>query len=79
MEFLTLKQIKVSQCIVEEHAERQMTECALAGIAKHEDDRALSKIGRKWNADEGHIAIELLPLNMALVGIAFNTHSAILT
>ena len=47
----------------------QMIQCALAGTVEREDERALNKIGRMWNADEGRIGIELPPLNAALVEV----------
>ena len=46
-----------------------MIQRALAGTAEREDERALNKIGRMWNADEGRIGIELPPLNAALVEV----------
>ena len=56
MEFLARKQIKLSQCMAEEHAKILMIKRALAGPAKREDERTLDKIGRMRNADEGRIA-----------------------
>ena len=47
----------------------QMIQRALAGTAEREDERALDKIRRMWNADEGTISIELPPLNTALVEV----------
>ena len=52
--------------MAEEHAEMQMIQCALASTMEREDERALDKIGRMRNADEGRIGIELPPLNVAL-------------
>ena len=46
--------------MVEEHAEMQMIQRALAGTVEREDECALGKIGRLRNADEGKIDIELL-------------------
>ena len=46
-----------------------MIQRALAGTAEREDERALDKIGRMRNADEGRIGIELPPLNAALVEV----------
>ena len=48
--------------MVEEHAE-------MAGTAERKDERALDKIGRMRNADEGRIGIELPPLNAAMVQV----------
>ena len=45
MEFLVGQQIKLSQRMAEEHAEMQMTQRALAGTVKFEDERTLDKIG----------------------------------
>ena len=59
----------MSQCMADEHAEMQMIQCGLAGTAEHEDERALDKIERMQNVDEGRIDIELPPLNMALVEV----------
>ena len=36
---------------------------------ERENERALDKIGRMWNVDEGRISIELPPLNAALVEV----------
>ena len=69
MEFLAGHQIKLSQRMAEEHAEMQMIQHALAGTMEREDERALDKIGRMWNANEGRISIELPPLNAALVEV----------
>ena len=44
-----------------------MIEQALARMVEREEERALSKIDRMWNADEGRMGIELPPLNIALV------------
>ena len=69
MEFLVGLQIKLSQRMADEHAEMQMIQRALAGTAEREDERALDRFGRMWNADEGRIGIELPPLNAALVEV----------
>ena len=55
--------------MAEEHADMQMIQRALAGTAERTDGRALDKIGRMRNADEGRIGIELPPLNAALVEV----------
>ena len=55
--------------MVEEHTERQMIERALARMVEQEEERALSKIDRMRNADEGHMGIKLPPLNIALVEV----------
>ena len=41
----------------------QMIQRALAGPVERKEERALDKVGRLWNADEGRIGIELPPLN----------------
>ena len=46
-----------------------MIEQALAGTAERTEGRALDKIGRMQNANEGRIGIELPPLNAALVEV----------
>ena len=46
-----------------------MIEQALARMVEREEERALSKIDRMWNADEGRMGIELPPLNIALVEV----------
>ena len=66
MEFLVRQQIKLSQHMAEEHAELQMIQLALTGGTDQEEERALDKIGRMRNADEGCNDIDLPPLNMAL-------------
>ena len=53
--------------MAEEHTDIQMIQCALAGTAERKEERALDKIGRLRNADEGRIGIKLPPLNAALV------------
>ena len=67
MEFSAGQQITLSQRMEEEHVEMQSIQRALACTATREDERALGKIGRGWNADEGRIGIELPPLNTTLV------------
>ena len=69
MEFLVRQQVKLSQRMAEEHTEMQMIQCVLAGTVEWEDERALGKIGRLQNANEGRINIELPPLNAALVEV----------
>ena len=69
MEFLATQQVKVSQCMAEEHAERQMIERVLAGMVEREEERALSKIGRMRNVDEARMGIELPPLNIIFVEV----------
>ena len=55
--------------MAEEHVEMQMIQRALASTTKREDERALGKIRRLRNANEGRIGIELPPLNAALVEV----------
>ena len=55
--------------MTEEHLDMQMIQRALAGTAERTEGRALDKIGRIRNADEGRIGIELPPLNVALVKV----------
>ena len=69
IEFLAGQQIKLSQCMAEEHAKMQMLQRVLAGTAERKDERTLDKIGRIRNADEGRIGIQLPPLNAALVEV----------
>ena len=69
MEFLAGEKIKLSKHMANKHAEMQMIQRVLAGTAEREDERALDKIGRMRNADEGRIGIELPPLNAALVEV----------
>ena len=66
MEFLAGEKIKLSKHMANKHAEMQMIQRVLAGTAEREDERALDKIGRMRNADEGRIGIELPPLNAVL-------------
>ena len=63
------QKIKLSESMAEEHAEMQMIQRALAGTEERENECALDKIGRMWNADEGRIGIEVGPLNAALVEV----------
>ena len=67
MEFLAGQKIKLSERMAEEHAEMHMIQRALAGTTEREDERALDKIGRMRNADEGRIGIELPLVNAAVV------------
>mgnify|MGYP000391440795 FL=1 len=67
MEFLATQQIKVSQQMVEEHAEQQMIERALTQRAESEDEGLLAKVGRQRNVGIRRMGIELPPLNAALV------------
>ena len=69
MEFLAQQQLTLTQCMADEHADMQMIQRALASTTKHTEGRALDKIGRMRNADEGRIGIELPPLNTALVEV----------
>ena len=46
-----------------------MIEQALAGVAEREDDRALSKITRMRNIEEGRVGIEVPPWNIPLVEV----------
>ena len=69
MEFLATQQIKVSQRMVEEHAERQMIERALPGTTESEDEQPLAKIGRMRNTTQCRMGIKLPPLNTALVEV----------
>ena len=46
-----------------------MIEQALARMVEREEERALSKIDRMWNADEGRMGIELPPSNITLVEV----------
>ena len=55
--------------MADEHADMQMIQRALAGSVERKEERALDKIGRLRNADEGRIGIELPPLNTALVEV----------
>ena len=69
MEFLAQQQTTLSRRMAEEYADMQMIQRALAGTAEQTDERALEKIGRMGNADEGRIWIELPPSNAALVKV----------
>ena len=62
-------QIKLSQCMAEEHVEMQMIQRALAGSAEREDERTLGKTGQMRIGDEDRIGIELPPLNTTLVEV----------
>ena len=57
----------LTQRMVDEHGDMQMIQRMLAGTAECTEGRALDKIGRMQNANEGRIGIELPPLNTALV------------
>ena len=69
MEFLAQQQLTLTQRMADEHADMQMIQRALAGPVERKEERALDKIGRLRNADEGRIGIELPPLNTALVEV----------
>ena len=55
--------------MAEEHAERQMIECALTQMAESEDEEPLARVGRKRKAGVRRIGIKLPLLNMALVEV----------
>ena len=63
------QQVTLTERMFEEHADMQMIQRALAGPVERNKERALDKIGRLRNADEGRIGIELPPLNTALVEV----------
>ena len=69
MEFLASQQIKVSQWMVEEHAERQMIERTLTQMAESDDEEQLARVGRQRNANIRRMGMELPPLNVALVEV----------
>ena len=69
MEFLAQQQLTLTQRMADKHVNMQMIQRALAGTAERTEGRALDKIGRMRNADEGRIGIELPPLNTALVEV----------
>ena len=69
MQFLAQQQLTLTERMAEEHADMQMIQRALAGSVDRTEERALGKIGRLRNADEGRIGIELPPLNTALVEV----------
>ena len=75
MEFLAQQQLTLTQRMADEHADMQMIQRALAGTEEHKEERALDKIGRMQNADEGRIGIELPPLNTVL----FEVHRKLAT
>ena len=52
-----------------EHVEWQMFQHEIAGLIEPEEEETISKIGQKWHADGGHMAIKLPALNMALVEV----------
>ena len=52
-----------------EHVEWQMFQHEIAGLIEPEEEETISKIGQKWHADGGHMAIKLSALNMALVEV----------
>ena len=53
--------------MVEEHAESKMIQRALVGELEPKDDRALQKIGRKKQAKNTALPIEVPELNTALI------------
>ena len=69
MQFLAQQQLTLTERMFEEHADMQMIQRALAGPVERNEERALDKIGRLRNADEGRIGIELPSLNTALVEV----------
>ena len=69
MEFLAQQQLTLTQHMADEHADMQMIQRALAGTAECMEGRALDKIGRMRNADEGRMGIELPRLIAALVEV----------
>ena len=69
MEFFAQQQLTLTQRMADEHADMPMIQCAIAGTVERKEERALDKIGRRRNADEGRLGIELPPLNTALVEV----------
>ena len=59
----------LTQCMADENVDMQLNQRALEGTAERTKGRALDKIGRMQNADEGRFSIEHPPLNTALVEV----------
>ena len=67
MDFLTRTQVDASARMAEEHAETKMIQCSLIGELEPQEDRALQKIGRKKQAKNAPLLMELPDLNAALI------------
>ena len=69
MEFLAQQKLTLTQRMADEHTDMQMIQRELASTAERTEGRALDKIGRMRNADEGRFGIKLTSLNTALVEV----------
>ena len=67
MDFLARAQVAVAARMAEEHVESKMIQRALMGELEPKDDRALQKIGRKKQAKNTALLIEVPELNTALI------------
>ena len=67
MDFLARAQVAVAACTAEKHAESKMIQHAVMGELKPQEDRALQKIGRKKQAKNIALLMELPDLNAALI------------
>ena len=67
MDFLARTQVVFATQMALEHAESKMIQRALMGELKPQEDRALQKVGRKKQAQNAPLLMELPDLNAALV------------
>ena len=67
MDFLARAQVAAAARMAEEHAESKMIQRALMGELEPQEDRALQKIGRKKQAKNVALLMELPNLNAALI------------
>ena len=67
MDLLARAQVVAAAQMAEEHAETKMIQCSLIGELEPQEDRALQKIGRKKQAKNAPLLMELPDLNAALI------------
>ena len=67
VDFLARAQIAAAARMADEHAETKMIQRALLGETEPKDDRALQKIGRKKQAKQTALLMEVPELNTALI------------
>ena len=67
MDFLARAQVAAAAHMAEDHAESKMIQRALMGELEPEEDRPLQKIGRKKQAKNASLLMELPGLNAALI------------
>ena len=67
MDFLACTPVVPATRMAVEHAETKMIQCSLIGELEPQEDRALQKIGRKKQAKNAPLLMELPDLNVALI------------